>query len=171
MSIGQVAKTIVYLVAKAGLDGIEIGCARDTEADVRVWCEIVEDVNAKITMLKQKLLEQEGRSLPEEGWTRADSTRVSAALGSFGGLPSGLVVSDNPDKRSLYQVDAIGLNVKLVDKAGAPILDVVIGKNGPDMMSTYIRRSSEDKVYLVRRPLMGAFSPVAKDWYSRNEEH
>jgi len=48
MSIGQVAKTIEYLVAKAGLDGIEIGCARDTEADVRVWCEIVEDVSAKI---------------------------------------------------------------------------------------------------------------------------
>ena len=48
MSIGQVAKTIEYLVAKAGLDGIEIGCARDTEADVRVWCEIVEDINAKI---------------------------------------------------------------------------------------------------------------------------
>jgi hypothetical protein len=48
MSIGQVAKTIEYLVAKAGLDGIEIGCARDTEADVRVWREIVEEIDAKI---------------------------------------------------------------------------------------------------------------------------
>ena len=48
MSIGQVARTIEYLVAKTGLDGIEIGCARDTEADVRVWREIVADLNRRI---------------------------------------------------------------------------------------------------------------------------
>jgi hypothetical protein len=48
MSIGQVAKTIEYLVAKGGLDGIEIGCARDSDADVRVWREIVADLNQRI---------------------------------------------------------------------------------------------------------------------------
>ena len=48
MSIGQVARTIEYLVAKAGLDGIEIGCARDTQGDVRVWNEILEDLNQRI---------------------------------------------------------------------------------------------------------------------------
>jgi hypothetical protein len=48
MSIGQVAKTIEYLVEKGGLDGIEIGCARDTQSDVQVWREIVEDINGKI---------------------------------------------------------------------------------------------------------------------------
>ena len=48
MSIGQVAKTIEYLVEKGGLDGIEIGCARDTPSDVQVWREIVEDINGKI---------------------------------------------------------------------------------------------------------------------------
>jgi len=48
MSIGQVARTIEYLVEKGGLDGIEIGCARDAEADVQVWREIVDDINAKI---------------------------------------------------------------------------------------------------------------------------
>ncbi len=48
MSLGRVARTIEYLAAKAGLDGVEIGCARDTEDDVRIWREIVDDVNAKI---------------------------------------------------------------------------------------------------------------------------
>jgi hypothetical protein len=52
MSIGQVAKTIEYLVEKAGLDGIEIGCARDTASDVQVWNEIVEDINGKIACEK-----------------------------------------------------------------------------------------------------------------------
>jgi len=48
MSIGQVAKTIEYLVAKAGLDGVEVGCSRDTEADCRVWLEIIADLNTRI---------------------------------------------------------------------------------------------------------------------------
>ena len=48
MSIGQVATTLEYLTKKAGLDGVEIGCARDTEADVRMWREIVEDLNDRI---------------------------------------------------------------------------------------------------------------------------
>jgi len=48
MSIGQVAKTIEYLTAKLGLDGVEVGCARDSEADVQVWREIIDEVDAKI---------------------------------------------------------------------------------------------------------------------------
>ena len=48
MSIGRVAETIEYLAAHAGLDGVEVGCARDTEADVRVWREIIDDINARI---------------------------------------------------------------------------------------------------------------------------
>ena len=48
MSLGMVAKTIEYLVEDVGLDGIEIGCARDAEADVRIWRELLDDVNAKI---------------------------------------------------------------------------------------------------------------------------
>jgi hypothetical protein len=48
MSLGQVARTIEYLTAKAGLDGVEIGSARDTAGDVRIWMEIVADINGKI---------------------------------------------------------------------------------------------------------------------------
>jgi len=52
MSLGRVAKTIEYLAAKAGLDGVEVGCARDTLADVRVWWEILDAVNAQIVQGK-----------------------------------------------------------------------------------------------------------------------
>jgi hypothetical protein len=48
MTLGRVAKTIEYLVAEAGLDGVEVGTSRDDEADVRVWLEIVEETSAKI---------------------------------------------------------------------------------------------------------------------------
>jgi hypothetical protein len=48
MSLGEVAKTIERLVERVGLDGVEVGCARDTEADVRMWREIMDDTNARI---------------------------------------------------------------------------------------------------------------------------
>jgi len=48
LSLGQVSEAIAYLVAKGGLDGVEVGGARDTEADVRVWREILDDLDARI---------------------------------------------------------------------------------------------------------------------------
>jgi hypothetical protein len=48
MTLGQVARTIRYLAAEACLDGVEVGCARDTEADVQVWREMIDEVNADI---------------------------------------------------------------------------------------------------------------------------
>ena len=48
MSLGKVARTIEYLVREIGLDGVEVGCARDDANDVRVWLEILDDVNARI---------------------------------------------------------------------------------------------------------------------------
>jgi hypothetical protein len=48
MTLGRVARTIEYLVEELGLDGVEVGCSRDDEADVRVWLEIIEETNAKI---------------------------------------------------------------------------------------------------------------------------
>ena len=48
MSIGQVAQTIEFLVEKADLDGVEVGCSRDTDSDVRVWREVIDDTNRRI---------------------------------------------------------------------------------------------------------------------------
>jgi hypothetical protein len=48
MTLGQVARTIRYLAAEARLDGVEVGCARDTEADVRVWREMIDEISADI---------------------------------------------------------------------------------------------------------------------------
>jgi len=48
MTLGQVARTIRYLTAEARLDGVEVGCARDTEADVRAWREMMDEINAEI---------------------------------------------------------------------------------------------------------------------------
>jgi hypothetical protein len=48
MSLGLVAKTLEYLAAKVGLDGVEVGGPADTAGDVRIWREIVDDLNGRI---------------------------------------------------------------------------------------------------------------------------
>lgn len=105
---------------------------------------------------------------PPAGWRLADHSRVSSALGSFGGLENGPLVSENPDKQSLYRVDdTSGLKVRGYDASGKITFDVVIGKNGPDFASTYIRRANENKVYLINRPITGVFSTRADDWLTK----
>ncbi len=135
------------------LEGVEL--KRDADG----W--LVREIT---TPLKEELLIKEGREKNNERWFRADRMRVNSALGSFGGLNQGIIVSNNKDKRALYQVEATGLRVSLMDKDDKPLVDVVIGKNGPDLGSSYIRRTNEDEVHLVRRSLTGVFTPVASDW-------
>lgn len=119
------------------------------------------------TPAEKELLEKEGKEIPSEKWYRADRPRVMSAIGIFSNLEEGALVSDNPEKRSLYQVDAAGVHAKGLDSTGKVIFDVVIGKNGPDFASAYIRRLNEDKVYLVHQPIVGQFSPRVNDWRDR----
>ena len=118
--------------------------------------------------LKKDLLQKEGRKKSAIRWHLADRSRVNGALGVFGGLERGVIVSTNPGNRPLYQVDEkTGLRVKLFGKGDKNILDIIIGKNGPDFASSYIRRVDEDEVYLVHRTLTGRFSTEATDWRER----
>lgn len=136
------------------------GCTLKREGDG--W--LVSDLT---TPLRKELLDKEGREAPQERWFTADRARVGGALGAFGGLEQGVVVSDNPGKQSLYQVDKAGVSVRAFDSDGKEITDVVVGKNGPDFSSTYIRRADGDRVYLIRRSIVGMFSPRAFDWRER----
>lgn len=121
-----------------------------------------------ITPSKKNLLEKEGKELPPQKWHGADRSRVNSALGIFGGMEQGVMVSTNPEKQPLYHVNASsGLKVKLFDAKDNLIADVVIGKNGPDLASNYIRRASDDSVYLIPRAIMGIFTPRADDWRER----
>ncbi|MBT3182270.1 MAG: DUF4340 domain-containing protein [Deltaproteobacteria bacterium] len=121
----------------------------------------------KTTALKENLLKNEKRQKPQAAWKEADTSRVLGALGSFGGLSKGILVSTNPEKRHIYQVGPTGLHVIAFDKSDEIVLNVIIGKGGPDFMSTYVRPFDKNEVYLVNRNLTGIFSPRSSDWLKR----
>lgn len=116
------------------------------------------------TPLKRQLYEKEGRDPPPPIWEKADNLRVRSALAAFGGMGEGILVSGNPGKQSAYQVGLTGVHVRTFDENGNSIFDIVIGKNGPDFASNYVRRGDDDNVYLVKKPLVGIFSPRPEDW-------
>ena len=47
MSLGAVRKLVRHLAEERGLDGLEVACARDSEEDIRYWCDIVREYNAE----------------------------------------------------------------------------------------------------------------------------
>lgn len=59
------------------------------------------------------------------------------------------IVSTNPEKRSLYQVDSSGILVRIEDQAGLELASFIVGKAGPDYASNYVRSTSSDEVVLV----------------------
>ncbi len=120
-----------------------------------------------LTATKKQLLEKEGKELPVYDWHVADDARVRHALGAFGGLEGGTIASSNPKKRHIYQVGISGVHVKLMDAKQNVITDTVIGKTGPDFMSSFIRKQENDQVLLVPRNLMGFFSATQSDWRDR----
>jgi len=125
-------------------------------------------VEPLITTLKKKLLKEESRKAPQITVWNADGSRIRSELGIFSGLYRGTLVSDNRNKQHLYQVDdKSGLRLKIFDLEGRVILEIIIGKSGPDFTSTYVRPVGGDKVYLTPRPLTGRFSSDPKSWRNR----
>lgn len=127
-------------------------------------------VREAVTPMRKEIIKSEGREISETEYQGADKERVTSALGVFGGLEEGVVVSDNPEKQKFYQVDKTGVYVRVFDKDNKPIIDCVIGKNGPDFISSYIRRADENKVHLVHRTLSGFFSTRVDDWLEKKKD-
>lgn len=99
----------------------------------------------------------------------ADSSAVNALLDQLAALPAGTMVSHNPDRHALYEVSAdTGLRVEAYDGTGGRIAAVTIGKNGPNIFSTYVRPEGSDKVYLVDGILQAAASKTVNEWRDKS---
>ncbi|OGQ22069.1 MAG: hypothetical protein A3I05_07480 [Deltaproteobacteria bacterium RIFCSPLOWO2_02_FULL_44_10] len=122
---------------------------------------------AKFTSeLEKQVAVKEGisSSVGEPEWVDADTARVHQALGVFGDLPQGILVSANPSKQMEYQVGVTGQKLKFYDRDGKLLASLIIGKNGPDFVSNYVRYEGKDEVYLVNKSLQGIFSPSVDDF-------
>jgi len=73
---------------------------------------------------------------------------VRNILDKVDGLEGSGLVSNKAANHSVYEVDATGVEVKLTEN-GVPSAWFIVGKPGPDYMSSYIRLHDEDETYRV----------------------
>jgi hypothetical protein len=106
-----------------------------------------------------------GWVVPAEAGYPADPEGVREILDFVGSARADRKVSDNPAKRGVFEVDDSGLKVKVEGAEGAVLAHFVVGKSGPDFLSTYVRREDSDEVYLIDQSLRRIFVRVGpRQW-------
>lgn len=94
---------------------------------------------------------------------RADESAVTTAIGKGRSIALASLVSSNPDKQSLFQLDSAGTLVHVFERGVEKAL-FRIGKPSTSYRETYVRAEGSNDVFLTRELLSTVFSKSVKDW-------
>ena len=94
---------------------------------------------------------------------RANQSNVTALIHQAKNLAVKEIVSSNPDKRAIFQVDSTGTIVKIFQN-GLQHSAFVVGKPTQSYSETYVRKAESNDVVVVAGALAFTFSKAAKDW-------
>ena len=124
------------------------------------------EVNASGTSV---VLEKQGN-----GWMltsplryRADQSVVTAAVGKGKNIEVKNVVSSNPEKQRVFQVDSSGTLVQMY-AGGNLVAAFRVGKPSASYTETYVRREGSDDVYLADGMFSYTFVQQSKDWRDKS---
>jgi hypothetical protein len=94
---------------------------------------------------------------------RADQSTVATFLHDSKSLEVKNVVSNKPEKHSVFQVDSMGTRVKIYEK-GTEKISFILGKATTSYTEMYARRSGSNDVVIVSGASAFVFSRPVKDW-------
>jgi hypothetical protein len=97
----------------------------------------------------------------------ADEAAVAAAVGTASRLELRSLVSSNPEKQHLFQVDSSGTLVRLFDQ-DAERAAFRVGKAGSSYTGTYVRQEGSDEVYLADGIITHIFNGDADGWRDKS---
>ena len=99
----------------------------------------------------------------------ADSSAVQTLFESLTELKTNSMVSRKPARHALYEVSPeTGLYVEALDREKRTLAEVLIGKSGPNIFSTYVRTTDSDAVYLVDGILQNTTSKTLNEWRDKS---
>jgi len=93
----------------------------------------------------------------------ADASSVTRLIGSVKALKVGSLISSNPDKQHLYQVDTTGTKLTITERSGKSLC-LIIGKTGPSYSENYFRLVDANDVYLGEGLATWMLNQEVKDW-------
>ncbi|MBM2839700.1 MAG: hypothetical protein HW412_228 [Bacteroidetes bacterium] len=94
---------------------------------------------------------------------KADEPSVTSAVGKGRKIGLTSLISTNPEKQHLFQVDSSGTLVKVYEK-GTLKSSFHIGKAGSSFTETYVRLDGSNDVHLAGEVLSSYFSKQPKEW-------
>ena len=97
----------------------------------------------------------------------SEAKAVQTIFDHLAGFSRKDIVSSNPEKQSLYQVDSTGVLVTIEDAGGKALASFIVGKVGPDYQSTYVRGGGSDEVVLAAGYLPPAFDRGKRSWQDK----
>jgi len=94
---------------------------------------------------------------------RADQKAVGDLIRQIQDLSVNSVISENPEKQSVFQVDSTGTTIVVQTETG-DTASFILGKTGPAMTDVYARREGSHRVVLVDAAISLASHRPVKDW-------
>lgn len=116
-------------------------------------------VSGQETEIGKNIKSVEEEQKANEQKFKADAEKINNVVTKLAEIEAVSLASNNPEKQATFEVDKLGKHVKLYDKDGKVLVDIYIGKTGPDMYTTYARQEGENEVYLVKGHI-GAMIPA-----------
>ncbi len=101
-----------------------------------------------------------------EGNQPADPKIPKQIIEAMDKLSTRTLISVSPETHADFQVDSTGFSLRIT-QGGKPVAEFVVGKPGPDFMSTYIRPTKGDEVYLVPVYLRTVVDRGPETWRNR----
>lgn len=129
-------------------------------------------VAAKKTELQENLeKEKKTDPLPAISTVKfpANPDKIGTILTTLTDLKKGTEVSDNPEKQGILQIAPTGLKVTLFDEKGKKLVRLFVGKQGPDLFSSFVRDEASNGIYLVEGNLQGLLNRQFEDWKKPNQ--
>lgn len=97
---------------------------------------------------------------------KADQTNIANAIHQAKSLVVKNIISSNPEKHNLFQVDSLGTMVTVYEK-GTQKASFILGKTGPTFSDSYARLASSNDVALVGGGFSYSFIRPLKEWRDR----
>ena len=113
-----------------------------------------------------RLVEKAGQwRVATEGDYPADTLAVGRMLDKVGLFDRRYLHSTNPEMQATFEVtEGMGTEVKLSAPSGEMLAHFIVGKNGPDFRSQFIRPAESNEVFRIPDYLRSAFDAGRSTW-------
>lgn len=101
------------------------------------------------------------------GQHEANQASVTQLLSGLQQFKAGSLVSSNPEKQGLFQVDSAGTKLSVQDRSKKSTT-LIIGKSGPSFSDFYFRMDGSNDVYVGEGLTVWSLNQEVKDWRDKS---